>query len=749
MSDTSSDASWPQPSVPEDESGPGGWLRRRRPEGQPPQPAHDTPDERSRAPLTGPAGLVDPHPNAPNLLRIDGASTHLHGEVGVVANVVEELNLQTNTHKRDVLEGVEIDRGQLLDQPFVRGPHWDAAWTQALDTVSGRPQQPVLVIVAPRSFGSTTFALRLLAQHTASHVDLVKLDADWSTPTKGRLPLEKEHAFQLDLKHPENDQLSSDFLNALSSHASQLRANGSYLVLTVAQELWRDHRLGKREGVHVVHLREAPDAQKVVEAHLEAYGYERLITALRSYSKAQASLRGLTAVAAERAAHTIVMVWQEHSHLEQSPISAHLGEQPPMSLEDRLTAALTDWRSELDALFGEMTRLHSHGNPSLTVEDRCLLLALAVQQSAPMPDVARSAQELLTRAAGQTSAPSGAGGAFAAAPSALAGRGLRRRILDVGAGVDGQDKVVFDRPAYGRAVLEYVWDNYDTMREPLLAWLVEAAQTPSLEDPTVSALAELTLRHGTMGYLTTLGKTACAKKPEVLGAVMESAVRNEHIGRLAWEVLYRWAEQDEYAPAVIVLCRRILEDTTVAPSTAKRAMVRLRRIAHTTGERATRELVLAAYTDLAERPVGAARLTSEVREWQQSKGSARGGSLAFLALMAAQDDGAPWLLTQSSLDIDVSRAVHDLLGNPRTVAEIIPRLSTWIRASTTDPVAYGRLRDQLLPALRGHNMFEAGMNLMRELRGISTAEGTSVADDFYHHLVDPRLHPVFPLQDGA
>ncbi|MFE1201278.1 hypothetical protein ACFW5V_06260 [Streptomyces sp. NPDC058762] len=49
-------------------------------------------------------------------------------------------------------------------------------------------------------------ALRLLAEHTANNITVVKLDADWQTPTKGRLPLEKAHAYQLDLKHPENDR---------------------------------------------------------------------------------------------------------------------------------------------------------------------------------------------------------------------------------------------------------------------------------------------------------------------------------------------------------------------------------------------------------------------------------------------------------------------------------------------------------------------------------------------------------------
>ncbi len=40
------------------------------------------------------------------------------------------------------------------------------------------------------------------------------------------------------------------------------------------------------------------------------------------------------------------------------------------------------------------------------------------------------------------------------------------------------------------------------------------------------------------------------------------------------------------------------------------------------------------------------------------------------------------------------------------------------------------------------------MKLMNKLRGISTAEGVSVADDFYNHLVDGRLRTVFPLEEN-
>ncbi|RMB81147.1 hypothetical protein CTZ28_36495 [Streptomyces shenzhenensis] len=676
-----------------------------------------------------------------------GAATHLHGDVDVVANVVEELILETR--KRDLLEGVEFSREMLLAQPFVRGPHWDTVWEQIVNPVTGRPRQPVIVIVAPRSYGSTTFALRLLAEHTADDTATVQLDADWDTPRQGRLPLEKAHAYQLDLKHPENDQVSAEFLNALSKHASHLRNCRSYLVLTVAQGLWTDHRLSDRDGIQVVHLREAPHAQRVVEAHLTAYGYDQLVTSLRSFPKATTSLRGLTAVAAVRAAHTVVMAWKEHSHTssQQSLVQVDGEGETQVTLEERIIAALTDWRGELDGRFGETNSLHTHDNPSLTVEDRCLLLALAVQQSAPMPVVTRSAAALL-EAIGDTPDAPGAAPGISPALGALAGRGMRRRIQDVGGRVGMQDTVVFDRPAYGRAVLEYVWDNYDVMRKPLLTWLVTTAQNSDPEDHAVAALAELTVRHGTVEYLTTLGELVGSSQPKVLGAVLESAVRNEHVGRLAWEALYGWAEQKSYAPAVIALCRRILEDSSVATSLAKRAMVRLRRVAHKNTDATVVSQVLAAFDDLVQHPTVAQRLVGEVHGWQQGKVSARSGSLAFLALMAVHHDGTPWLVCTPPTEIDVQQAVHDLLSSADTAAEVISRLTDWICSCAGDPSAYTQLRDQLLPALRGHNMFEAGMKLMNELRGISTAEGVSVADDFYNHLVDSRLHTVFPLEEN-
>ncbi|MET8241765.1 hypothetical protein [Streptomyces sp. NPDC005078] len=689
---------------------------------------------------------VLPREVAPGVLTTGGAGTNLHGNVDVVAAHVQNLIMETR--KRDVLEGVELNRSHILGQPFIREAQWAKAWEEALDPKTERPRQRVLIVVAPRSFGATTFALHLLAEHTDSQTALVKLDADWSAPSKGRLPLERAHAFQLDLKDATSDRLSADFLNSLSHYAEGLAACRSYLVLTVARELWEDHYLTARNGLHVVYLKEPPDAQRVVEAHLHANGHAQLAADLRSFERARSCLRGLDAVAAVRAAGAIVMAQQEYTRRQQVHVpllaSRSARQDAEAGFEDHVTAALSDWRDQLDQLFGETTATRDESNPSLTLEDRCLLLALAVRQSALMPhvaDAARSLQEAL--------APPGPGkpSGLSPAPTVFAGRGLRRRIHDVGATVDSHDTVLFDRPAYGRAILEYVWDNYEVMREPMLVWLAQAADGADTTDPTVDALAALALRHGTADYLNVLGAIAHSDRPELLSAVLGTAVQDEHVGRLAWAALYRWAGSKEYAPAVISTCRRVLHDPSASPSTAKMAMVRLRRIAHTTDDPDTRREVRNAFEELTRQPSGTDRLVTEVRNWQQSKRSGKSGSLAFLALMSVNYEGMPWLMSTAAPEIDVQQALQDLLSDPATAAEIIPRLTAWVRTCATDPASYTRLRDQLTPPLRGHNMFQAGMDLMQAFADVSTAQGVNVAKDFYQHLVDPRLHTVFSLKE--
>lgn len=174
------------------------------------------------------------------------------------------------TRKQGILEGPTLPRHRIKQEPIVREGQWAETWLQALDPAGLHPRKHVLIIVAPRSYGSTTLALHLLARHTDEDTDIVKLDADWKRPKVGWLPAEERHAYQVDLKDPDHDRVSADFLTMLEEHAALLEKLGSYLVLNVAKDLWTDHYIPVQSGIHVVHLNEPPPAQSVVEARLRA-----------------------------------------------------------------------------------------------------------------------------------------------------------------------------------------------------------------------------------------------------------------------------------------------------------------------------------------------------------------------------------------------------------------------------------------------------------------------------------------------
>lgn len=661
----------------------------------------------------------------------------------VVAGTIQSLTLEIR--KRDILEGSTLSRHQIVQDRMVRKGQWAEAWQQALDPEGVRLRQRVLIIVAPRSFGSTTLALHLLARHTDDRTDIVKLDADWSAPKIGRLPVEEHHAYQLDLKDPDADRVSSDFLRGLEQHAELLESRGSYLVLTVAKDLWNDHYAPARARFHVVHLLEPPPAQDVVEARLRARDVPGLVPYLHAIDTTKNPLSGLDAVEAVRAADSIVLAWQEHERRTGSSLPV---DGPPWTAVDaeltaRITAALSDWRDKLDVLFGETALAHGGKDTSLPLEDRCLLLALAVRQSAPMPEVAKAARSLQniisTDHAGKNGFASTAGAVFA-------GRGLRRRIVDAGAAVDNHDAVVFDQPGYGRAVLMYVWDNYEVMRQPLLKWLVSGDDSVEATERVVNAVAALTLRHGSAHHFNQLGSLARTAKKELLSAVMVQAVQDEHAGRHAWGTLYGWASVQEHAPAVVATCRRILNTAGVTASQARMAMVRLRRVANTTREESTRAEVLDAFEELAQRTEGVARLVAEVHAWQQSDRSGRAGATAFLALMSVPGGTTPWLLSdEAPSEVNVERALQTLLGDIATAPDAIDRLTGWIKVAAADPDSYTRIRDRLVPALRGQKMFKASMALMQALAEVPLEDGTNAAEDFWDRLIDKRVQSVFPL----
>ncbi|MFF0164179.1 hypothetical protein ACFYRY_42900 [Streptomyces sp. NPDC005263] len=112
----------PQPSEPEP-NGSGGWRPPWRRQGS------DRPEDSSSNGVL-PQGSVSEGPHAgtgqadavPDVLLTNGAATHLYGKVDVVAGSINKFVRQTR--KLDLLEGVPVDRGEVLSQPFVCEGQW-------------------------------------------------------------------------------------------------------------------------------------------------------------------------------------------------------------------------------------------------------------------------------------------------------------------------------------------------------------------------------------------------------------------------------------------------------------------------------------------------------------------------------------------------------------------------------------------------------------------------------------------------
>jgi len=200
--------------------------------------------------------VVESPPQAPIEVR----------QAGVVAYSVGHVSVKPATRVQDVLSGGSVNRDEIRNNPsYLEAPEWDEAWRGAVKALA---EKGVIIVVAPRGYGSTTFALRLLAWHAPENAELIRLEADWDSPKVVRLPVLEDRAYQLDLQDPEQDRFDGAFLNKLGEQSNDLKALGSCLVLAVADELWPGHREEIPSDVGVVWLKAPPDPLLLVEKYL-------------------------------------------------------------------------------------------------------------------------------------------------------------------------------------------------------------------------------------------------------------------------------------------------------------------------------------------------------------------------------------------------------------------------------------------------------------------------------------------------
>jgi hypothetical protein len=667
------------------------------------------------------------------------------GVAGLVAHQTGPVSISPEIRIQDVLRGALVDRNEIRDDgSYVDATEWQQAWREAVNALS---EKGIVIVVAPRGYGSTTFSLRLLACYAPENAQLIQLEAEWNSPRVDKLPLRRDRAYQVDLQDPDHDRFDGAFLKGLGKQSTDLKEMGSCLVLAVAEELWLGHRQSVPSAVSVIRLDDPPNAQRLVERHLTAKGFAHLVPYVQQ-PEAVKHILGRNTVQALRAVDVVVGQWQEYRHRRNVETGTFRPEttfsEPPndaseidSSLSHAIVQALGDWRDDLDNLFDEPRRGESSGQP-LPPQDRCLLMSLAMYQSGTAAEI-ESAAFALERSLGKSQLAKN--NEPIDAWSAFARRGLRPRLRGFNAEIDTRDRVTFSRPGYAEAVLAYVWENYSGLRDDLITWMVGCAPADGQSaDPATATLTTLILRMQDAERLTMVRDTAISHgRPHTITRVMAAAATDEHIGRRARNFLYDWATQrPDIQCVVIAVCLELIGIKEEA------ALVRLGRVARHATNADVRTRVLAAFRDLAADQRTTARFATTVAAWQKARPASLDVKLGLLSLLGTEADGIP-LLPSRSTAIDMVGGLRGLLADPILYPEVVPALVGWLGSCAQDEDLCVKARGLMSEAARGNQPFVAGLEVMKQLVDVRTPSGTSVGQDLYAELVNPELRVLNPL----
>jgi hypothetical protein len=661
---------------------------------------------------------------------------------GLVANHVSgAVTIAPRIRVHDVLSGAPVDRTVIRnDRSYVKAQEWVSARKEAVRALSANG---VIIVVAPRGYGSTTFSLQLLACHAPEGAELIRLEADWRLPRVGKLPLQKDCAYQMDMQDTEHDLFDGAFLSGLGKYSADLKALGSCLILTVADVLWPGYHGYVPDTVGVVWLDDPPDAMQLVEQHLIARGLSLLVPYVQQAGAAK-HVRGRNAVQALRAVDVVAEQWREHRRQQNADgdslvveVDSSRPQQLNPDLKQSIEQALGDWQDDLDNLFGEPQQSPSNGL-SLSPEDRCLLISLAMHQAGTATEI-ESGAFTLEQALDKSRQVANKNAADTW--DVFSRRGLRPRLRAFHATIDGRDRVTFNRPGYAEAVLAYVWENYSGLRDDLVAWMVKCSPADSQRTaPAVETLTALILRLQDADRLASLRDSAIDQKcPEVIVHVMSAAALDEHMGRRTRSLLYDWSSlRPETQHIVVAVCRELIQVKTDA------ALVRLRRVAINATDASVCSEVLAVLRDVAADRQMTGRFAEAVAEWHKADPASRAAKLGLLALLATESDGVPWFPSHPTA-IDLAGGIRALLADLDSFPETVTVLVAWLKACARDDAAYANARTLMVDAARDRHAFNAGMKLMEELKTVETPDGSNVGEDLYANLVQPKLRFLSPL----
>jgi len=580
-----------------------------------------------------------------------------------------------------------LDRAALEDNPrFVMPPAWQGAWDEAKTAFqSGN----VVVLSAPPGFGSTTFAERMLSLCSHERNQLVRLEPDeWERPSVSFLPEEPWHSYLLDLRDPEHDQPSESFLRDLGEYADDLKALQSRLIITVTDDIWNTVSY-RAPSVCCVRLLDPPDPVILIKQYLN-YSNPVLAHVLQSASTTM-HLQGMNAV---QAVHTAAKIINQLG----PDVAAGVGEQ---EIAKRLTNLLDNHLDVLNASFGDPATASLYSQSlggqgggrvyPLSIEDRCLMLALAFKATSRIGQLDLDSRRMLAllgiRAPSDDVAISGSLKEIFARP------GLRGRLALIGADVSRGEVVRFSRPSLGPATVYYVWDNYPDLREVLVRWLIGLAELDGKESPSASQwISDLVLRNQDFGFFKDkLKPILSGSARDVLSRVVLAVLRDEHMGRQCERLLYHWADQAEMQEVVLEVGQHYFLESG--------RDIAIRRVQRVVDSSKASQDVLRSASDafkvLASHPDLGGRFRQVVQNWLRSAPKKRSSRLGFVACIVSPG-GYEWFVALKSQRIETASLLvwlfTDQLGHPALVS--------LFNESSRESDRYGELLDMIAEAIR-------------------------------------------------
>ncbi|MEU4290019.1 hypothetical protein AB0E63_17510 [Kribbella sp. NPDC026596] len=512
---------------------------------------------------------------------------------------------------------------------------------------------------------------------------------DWDGPTTAVLRPRPWYAHILDLRDPDTDRLSPQFLGGLTQLADCYRDMQARLVLTVRADLWRAVAGQPIAGIHVLRLDEAPDSLSLIERRIKQSA-AALVPHLND-PKVKPHLQELSAVQAAEAAQTILHEWALLSVKEDEAEWC-----------DHLAKVLDNHTGELNGLFVPSE------TPSqaelLSNDDRCLLIALGCLRSvqlAELDSVSKSLSAYLQRIA----QPRDDG--KVSAYEALGGPGLRGRIDRIKARVRPGEIVAFKQSAFGDAAVRYVWDNYPTSRPPIAEWLIRlAVKDAGRQQVAKEWLSELVRRHQDVDFIKKkMQKLAIEQDcPWLLADVLYDGAKDPHMRRRCERVLYDWALNEELQGVVVAVAERLLLDG----ERSEIAVRRLQRVADETSKEEISVSVLAAFEAALQHPGARTQFIASAAAWLKQDASKPSAKLALRALVSADAGSLPWLLSEQAAEIDLQLVLGEALADDITHDAIL----TILAKASLDETHYARVVDAVAAAAVQQG---AGMALYRLL----------------------------------